>query len=64
VSEQPREDQLIPHQASQLAGGRLLVLAAHSDDETLGAGGALALNAEGAERIRIWIATDGERFTT
>ncbi len=61
MSEQPREDQLIPHQASPLAGGRLLVLAAHPDDETLGAGGALALNAEGAERIRIWIATDGEK---
>lgn len=37
------------------------MLAAHPDDETLGAGGALALNAGRAEAIRVWIATDGTR---
>lgn len=55
------ESSLIPYQASDLAGARLLVLAAHPDDEVLGAGGTLALNAAKAEAVRVWIATDGTR---
>ncbi|HEY3203955.1 MAG TPA: PIG-L family deacetylase [Thermoanaerobaculia bacterium] len=54
-----REESLIPYQATDLTGERILVLAAHPDDESLGAGGTLALNAERAEAIRVWIATDG-----
>lgn len=55
----PREDSLIPYQATELTGARILVLAAHPDDESFGAGGVLAWNAGKAEAIRIWIATDG-----
>ena len=54
-----RDQSLIPFEATDLTAGRILVLAAHPDDESLGAGGTLALNAGRSEAIRIWIATDG-----
>jgi LmbE family N-acetylglucosaminyl deacetylase len=55
------EDSLIPFEASHLEGRRLLVLAAHPDDEVGGPGGTLCLRAPRAEAVRIWIATDGTR---
>jgi LmbE family N-acetylglucosaminyl deacetylase len=55
------EESLIPYEATDLSAGRILVLAAHPDDEVLGAGGTMALNAAKAEAIRIWVATDGGR---
>ncbi len=55
------EASLIPYRATDLSAARILVLAAHPDDEILGAGGTLALNAADAEEVRIWIATDGTR---
>ncbi|HTO88859.1 MAG TPA: PIG-L family deacetylase [Thermoanaerobaculia bacterium] len=55
MSEQSR----IPYEASDLGGKRILVLAAHPDDEVAGPGGTVALSAPAAESVRIWIATDG-----
>jgi LmbE family N-acetylglucosaminyl deacetylase/glycosyltransferase involved in cell wall biosynthesis len=55
------EASLIPYRATDLSAARILVLAAHPDDEILGPGGALALNAGTSEAIRIWVATDGGR---
>jgi LmbE family N-acetylglucosaminyl deacetylase/glycosyltransferase involved in cell wall biosynthesis len=54
-----REDALIPYAASELTGARILVLAAHPDDESFGAGGTVAASVGKAEAIRVWIATDG-----
>ena len=39
--------------------GRVLVFAAHPDDEVLGCGGLLALCAENGTQVRVFIATDG-----
>jgi LmbE family N-acetylglucosaminyl deacetylase/glycosyltransferase involved in cell wall biosynthesis len=55
-----QEEELIPYQASELAGERILALAAHPDDEVLGAGGILALAARRGSAVRVWIATDGQ----
>ena len=55
----PPEESLIPFASTELTAARILVLAAHPDDESLGAAGTLAANAEKAEAIRVWIATDG-----
>lgn len=40
-------------------GAHLLVLAAHPDDETLGAGGLIAASAASGARVEVIIATDG-----
>lgn len=42
------------------AGDRLLVVAAHPDDETLGAGGLLAMAEAAGTKITVLVATDGD----
>jgi LmbE family N-acetylglucosaminyl deacetylase/glycosyltransferase involved in cell wall biosynthesis len=54
-----KEDELIPYEATDLAAGRILALAAHPDDEVLGAGGLLALARDRGSSVRVWVATDG-----
>ncbi len=53
------EQRLLPYHATRLAARRVLVVAPHADDETLGCGGALAgLLADGA-RVEVLVVTDG-----
>src|SRR5664279_305672 len=42
------------------AGDRLLVVAAHPDDESLGAGGLIAAAVARGADVRVIVATDGE----
>jgi len=53
------ERRLLPYEATRLAARRVLVLAPHADDESLGCGGTLAgLLADGA-RVEVLVVTDG-----
>jgi len=49
-----------PMAPMDLPTGRLLVVAAHPDDETLGAGGFLRAAHAGGAEVRLVVATDGE----
>jgi LmbE family N-acetylglucosaminyl deacetylase/glycosyltransferase involved in cell wall biosynthesis len=53
------EHDLVPFNATKLAGERLLVLAPHPDDEAIGCGGLIALHARDRRSIRVVVATDG-----
>ena len=53
------EEKLIPYHASDLTGKRILVLAPHPDDETIGCGGSLALHAKAGDPVKVVILTDG-----
>ncbi|MGK2858687.1 MAG: PIG-L family deacetylase, partial [Thermoanaerobaculia bacterium] len=54
-----QENELVPFQATSLLGEKLLVLAPHPDDEVLGCGGVLALNASLNRQVTVLVATDG-----
>jgi len=41
------------------SGGRALVVAAHPDDETIGAGGAIALHVDAGDEVTVAVVTDG-----
>jgi LmbE family N-acetylglucosaminyl deacetylase/glycosyltransferase involved in cell wall biosynthesis len=58
------EDKLIPYHATDLTGKRVLALAPHPDDETIGCGGSLALHARAGDPVRVVFLTNGARGDT
>jgi len=53
------EEKLIPYSSSDLTGRRVLCLAPHPDDETLGCGGALALHRKACDPVKVIFLTNG-----
>lgn len=57
----PQEQDLFPYQTTMPGAGKVLVLAPHPDDETLGCGGAIQLHMQRQDTVRIIFLTDGGR---
>jgi LmbE family N-acetylglucosaminyl deacetylase len=55
------ETELVPYSLSVPPGDRVLVLAPHPDDETLGMGGSLRLLTESGKKVKVVILTTGEK---
>jgi len=55
------EPELVPFSASDPPGARVLVLAPHPDDETLGCGGSLRILIKGGKAVKVLFLTKGEK---
>jgi LmbE family N-acetylglucosaminyl deacetylase len=55
------ERDIVPFSASAPAGDRVVVLAPHPDDETLGCGGSLKILSKAGKRIKVVFLTKGEK---
>jgi LmbE family N-acetylglucosaminyl deacetylase len=55
------EEKLIPFHTKDPTGRRVLVLAPHPDDETLGCGGSLALHAQAGDAVKVVFLTNGAK---
>lgn len=55
------EGNIVPFSSSEPAGERVLVLAPHPDDETLGCGGSLKILSEAGKAIKVLFLTKGEK---
>lgn len=56
-----QETDMVPFSASAPVGGRVLVLAPHPDDETLGCGGSIRLLAEKGVPVKVLFLTRGDK---
>jgi LmbE family N-acetylglucosaminyl deacetylase/glycosyltransferase involved in cell wall biosynthesis len=53
------EELVVPYHATSLVGARVLLLAPHPDDETIGCGGSLALHQSHGDLVKVIVLTDG-----
>ena len=58
-SDVPPEQRLVPYHPTRFAARRVLVVAPHADDETIGCGGALAGLLEDGAEVEVLVVTDG-----
>ena len=58
------EEKLIPFHSTDLTGKRVLVLAPHPDDETIGCGGSLALHTKAGDPVKVVFLTNGAKGDT
>ena len=58
------EQKLIPYHPTNLTGKRVLVLAPHPDDETIGCGGSLAIHANAGDPVKVVFLTNGAKGDT
>ena len=56
-----QESDIIPYHISQPAGEKVLVLAPHPDDETLGCGGTIRLLLESKKSVKVIFLTSGDK---
>jgi LmbE family N-acetylglucosaminyl deacetylase/glycosyltransferase involved in cell wall biosynthesis len=53
------EELAVPYHATSLVGAKVLLLAPHPDDETIGCGGSLALHQSHGDPVKVIVLTDG-----
>lgn len=55
------EEKIIPYEAAELTGSRVLVIAPHPDDECFGCGGSLVIHVEKGDPVKVIFLTDGSK---